>query len=61
MDEEQKLFSYMELKAMCMLCAAKGLMIGLSPELIDPIEGRKEIEDEVEKTIKIRWDHTSKQ
>lgn len=60
MDKEQKLFSYDELKAMCLLCATQGLVIGVSNAMIDPIKGRKDIEKEVEEIINIRWNQESK-
>lgn len=60
MEEEQKLFSYMELKAMCLVCAAYSSLYVSVAKLTDPVEGRKEIESEVEKIINIRWNNPSK-
>jgi hypothetical protein len=64
MNEEQKPFEYMELKAMCMLTAGyTALIFGTIDAGIcdDEVKARKALEDQVDKLIKIRWDDPKKQ
>lgn len=59
----KKPFEYMELKAMCMMCAANAAMIFSFPDKYkfkDEVEGRKFLEGEIEKIIAIRWDAPEK-
>lgn len=51
----------MELKAMCTLCAAHSAMMMITVNSEDEIiEKRKALEVEIDKIIKIRWDHPDK-
>lgn len=58
MKEEQKLFGYMELKAMCMLCVAEAVLLATSfpgDGIIDPKSATDHLQKKVEEVIDIRW------
>lgn len=52
---EEKPFEYIELKAMCLLCATYSAIYVAEGKFKDPFEGRKHIESEVERIINIHW------
>lgn len=56
MEDEEKLFSFMELKAMCMLCAGEAMMVYMNvSQFSDEKEARKYLENKIEDIINIIW------
>jgi|GEM_PF-6713253 len=59
----KKPFSYIELKAMCMLCATQSALLFSCPEeykFKDEVEAREWLENEIDRIIKIKWDRDEK-
>lgn len=60
---EKKLFEYMELKAMCLMCAAEAAIMlcdHACNKFEGEVEGREFLERRIEEIINIRWKHKDK-